>query len=291
MIVLVFKSGDTLRLGVRTAQGVIDVAAVKAARGGSVPDTPEAFYRAGLDGLQALKEFVGGPIQPRHIYAEDSLTLGPVTPNPGKIVCIGLNYRKHAEESGAAIPEHPVVFSKFNNTLAAAGQAIPLTRELTRVDYEAELAVVIGRTARHVDESRALDCVLGYCNANDLSDRSLQFLSSQWLLGKTPDYFFPIGPYLVTADEIGDPQSMPIKGWLNGQLRQNSSTADMIFNVAQVIAFISRYMTLDPGDVISTGTPEGVILGMQEKVWMKPGDEYTVEIGSLGRLSNRMVEG
>jgi 2-keto-4-pentenoate hydratase/2-oxohepta-3-ene-1,7-dioic acid hydratase in catechol pathway len=131
--------------------------------------------------------------------------------------------------------------------------------------------------------------VLGYCNANDLSERKLQFVSGQWLVGKTLDKFLPLGPYLVTADEVGNPQALSIKGWLNGQERQNSNTADMIFSVAQIIAYASQYMTLSPGDVISTGTPEGVVFGMKEKVWLKPGDEYAVEIAKLGRLTNRVV--
>lgn len=158
------------------------------------------------------------------------------------------------------------------------------------MDYEAELCVVIGKRARYVSEADALDHVLGYCNANDLSERALQFASSQWLLGKTLDKFLPIGPYLVTADEVNDPQSLPVRGWLNGELRQNSHTSDMIFSVAQCISYASQFFTLEPGDIISTGTPEGVILGMKDKVWMKPGDVYEVEIGPLGRLRNQLVE-
>ena len=159
------------------------------------------------------------------------------------------------------------------------------------MDYEVELAVVIGKEAKYVSEADALDYVLGYCNANDVSARELQMRTSQWLLGKTSDSFCPLGPYLVTADEVGDPQKLATRSWLNGELRQNSNTADMVFTVAQVVSYISQYMTLKPGDVILTGTPEGVILGMKEKVWMKAGDKVAVEVEKLGRLTNTLVAG
>ena len=158
-----------------------------------------------------------------------------------------------------------------------------------RIDYEVELAVVIGKTAKYVSAEQALSCVLGYCNANDVSARDLQLRTSQWLLGKTLDSFCPFGPYLVTADEVPDPQNLPTRSWLNGDLRQNSNTADMVFSIAEVISYASQYMTLKPGDVILTGTPEGVILGMKERIWMQPGDEITVEVGNLGKLSNTLV--
>ena len=189
-----------------------------------------------------------------------------------------------------APPDNPVLFSKFNNAIAAHNEDIPIQADWKTVDYESELGVVIGKSARNVREADALNHVLGYCNMNDVSERHLQMLTGQWLLGKTLDKFLPVGPYVVTADEISDPQNLSIKGWMNGDLRQNSSTADMIFSVAEIIAFASKVMTLSPGDVISTGTPEGVILGMEPKVWMKPGDEYVVEVEGLGRLTNRMVE-
>lgn len=289
MIFLTFHAENTLKLGLKNERGILDVAAASSALGLNLPVTPDAFYSAGLDALPAFTE-LSADAPAEYIYPEDSLTLGPVVPNPGKVLCVGLNYRQHAAETGSKIPEQPILFSKFNNTIAASGENIPITAEMQAVDYEAELVVVMGKTAKNVTEADALNYVLGYCNGNDLSERRLQFVSGQWLLGKTSDKFLPIGPYLLTADEAGDPQNMPVRGWLNGELRQNSNTADMIFTVAQVIAYASRYMTLHSGDIISTGTPEGVILGMQEKVYMKPGDEYTVEIGNLGRLTNRIVE-
>lgn len=219
------------------------------------------------------------------------LKVAPSVPNPGKIICVGLNYRKHAAESGMAEPEYPLLFSKFNNSIAGDGDLIPMAEDWLQVDYEAELVVVMGRTAKNVTVEDALDYVLGYCNGNDLSERALQFRSGQWLLGKSLDDFMPIGKYLVTADDIPNPQDLRIRGWMNGELRQDSNTADMIFSVAEIISYASQFMTLQAGDIISTGTPEGVILGYapDEQQWMQAGDEYIVEIEGLGQLKNKMV--
>jgi 2-keto-4-pentenoate hydratase/2-oxohepta-3-ene-1,7-dioic acid hydratase in catechol pathway len=210
--------------------------------------------------------------------------------NPGKIICVGLNYRNHAKESGLEPPPVPVLFPKYLNSLAAPDEAIPLIPAAKRYDYEAELAVVIGKRTKYVSEEAALDAVLGYCNANDISARELQGLTSQWMLGKALDKFLPIGPYLMTADEARNPQNWLVRCWLNGDLRQNSNTSDMIFSVAQIVSFVSQHMTLEPGDLISTGTPEGVILGRKERIWMKAGDTMTVEVGPLGKLTNTLVD-
>lgn len=292
MRILTYRTDSGLALGIKTDQGVIDVAAAAEALGCSnVPRTPPAFYAQGLDAMPAmaaLTESATADDAP-WLVDEASLQLGPCVPNPEKILCVGLNYRRHAEESGSAVPEVPVLFSKFNNALAADGEDVPLPDAAEKYDYEVELAVVIGKTAANVSEDRALDYVLGYTNANDLSARDLQMRSSQWLLGKTLDKFCPIGPYLVTADEVSDPQQLSTKSWLNGELRQNSNTVDMIFSIAEVIAYVTRYFTLKAGDVILTGTPEGVILGMQEKVWMKSGDVVSVEVGDFGKLTNKLV--
>jgi 2-keto-4-pentenoate hydratase/2-oxohepta-3-ene-1,7-dioic acid hydratase in catechol pathway len=301
MILLTIRDGDDLRLGVKTARGVIDVAAAQAALGqdqgdGRLPQTVEAAITGGEAARSALTDLVaraeaadatGSP----WLMDEGSLTLGPSVPNPGKIVCVGLNYRKHAEETGAAIPTSPVLFSKFSNTVAGPDEDVPLTDAATQYDYEVELAVVMGETTKNVSAADALNTVFGYATANDLSARDLQNRTSQWMLGKTMDKFMPIGPYLVTADEVGDPQKLAIRTWLNGELRQDSNTDDMIFPVAELIAYISRHFTLEPGDVIITGTPEGVILGMAEKRWMVPGDVVEVEVDGLGKLRNRMVAG
>ena len=222
--------------------------------------------------------------------AESELQLAPSVYRPGKIIAVGLNSRRHAQETGSPIPQTPILFSKFNNTLAAACDPVKLPSVASQYDYEVELGVVIGRQAHYVEKERALEYVLGYCTANDLSARDLQFRTSQWLLGKTLDRFCPVGPYLVTRDEVPDPQKLGLRSWLNGELRQNSNTGDMIFSVAEIVSYASRYMTLEPGDLIITGTPEGVILGMPEpRTWLKAGDEVAVEVEGLGRLVTPLV--
>ena len=290
MKLLTYQTDDGLKLGIVTERGILDVAAAAAAAGAKRPITPDAVYGRGNAVLPRLDQLAAATNDPAHFHNEDDLTLGPAVPNPGKILCIGLNYQKHAAETGATPPDEPVLFSKFNNAIAAPNEDIPIQADWTNVDYESELGVVMGGTARNVSVDNALDYVFGYCNMNDLSERRLQMLSGQWLLGKTLDKFLPLGPYVVTADEIPDPQNLSVKGWMNGEPRQDSNTADMIFTVAEVIAYASKVMTLSPGDVISTGTPEGVIMGMDPKVWMKPGDEYIIEVEGLGKLVNRLVE-
>lgn len=290
MKLLTFTQNSNLSLGLKTGDKVLDVAAAAVALGVEhVPTTIEAAISGGQSALAALREqATDSSAGTAWLLDEGALQLGPCVPNPGKILCVGLNYRRHAAESGQAAPQTPVLFSKFSNSLAAPGEAIPLPANAEQYDYEVELGVIMGRQARYVSEADALDYVFGYCTVNDLSARELQTRTSQWLLGKTLDKFLPLGPYLATADEVGDPQSLYLKTWVNGNLRQNSNTADMIFSVAQIISYASQYLTLNPGDVIITGTPEGVILGMKEKVWLKAGDEVTVEVEKLGKLSNVM---
>ena len=285
-----YQTAAGAQIGIVTDRGVLDVAAAVASSGADCPSSPDAVYSMGNAALPALQSLLDSA-DDSHFLDEAALTLAPAVPNPGKILCVGLNYSKHAAESGMPPPEEPVLFSKFNNSLAAHNEDIPLQADWGAVDYESELGVVIGAEVRNASVDDALDAVLGYCNMNDISERDLQMRSGQWLLGKTLDKFLPVGPIVVTADEIPDPQNLSIKGWMNGELRQDSNTADMIFSVAEVIAYASKIMTLSPGDIISSGTPEGVILGMTPRVWMQPGDEYVVEVEGLGRLVNRMVEG
>jgi 2-keto-4-pentenoate hydratase/2-oxohepta-3-ene-1,7-dioic acid hydratase in catechol pathway len=289
MKLLTFRNGDGLRLGIKTARGVIDVLAANEALGiYGIPDDPVAFLQTGLSALPQMQSLLAQTADTDTWSLDESdLELGPCIPFARKIICVGLNYRRHAEESGMPVPTTPVLFSKFDNAIAAPNEIIPLPSNATKYDYEAELVVVIGKRARYVTVDGALDYVLGYCTGNDISARDLQTLTSQWLLGKTLDKFLPLGPYLATADEV-DPTNLSIKCWLNGELRQDSNTSDMVFSVAEVISYASQYMTLEAGDIISTGTPEGVILGRDPKVWMKAGDEVTVEVGDLGRLTNVM---
>lgn len=212
-------------------------------------------------------------------------TLAPVL-NPQKIICIGLNYSDHAAESGIDIPEEPVFFTKFNSSIIGPGQSIILPRITKQVDYEAELAVIIGRRGKHIPEEKALEYVAGYTAFNDISARDLQFRGGQWVKGKALDTFAPLGPYLITADEIEDPHNLEIKLWLNDELMQNSNTGRMIFKIPALIAFLSRLFTLEPGDVIATGTPPGVGFVRVPPVFLRPGDKVTVYVERVGTLTN-----
>ena len=213
--------------------------------------------------------------------------LAPI-PRPAKVLCIGLNYRDHARETNATIPTEPIVFSKFATAVIGPGSPIVLPRVSQKVDYEAELVVVMGRGGKNIPAAEAGSYVAGYMNGNDVSARDWQLEKpgKQWLLGKSPDTFAPTGPYLVTADEVADPRHLPIRLRLNGQIMQDSSTAELIFSVEQLIEHISKLVTLEPGDLIFTGTPPGVGMARNPPVFLKPGDRVEVEIGDLGTLSN-----
>ena len=211
-------------------------------------------------------------------------------PTPQKIVCVGLNYRDHAEEQGVGLPERPLLFAKWPNTLIGDGDAIRLPSISKNVDYEAELGVVIGRRATAVSAGDALEFVEGYVVANDVSGRDLQFSDGQWVRGKSLDTFLPVSN-LVPASEVPAPQSLPIRAILNGQVMQDSNTSNMVFGVADIVAFVSQAITLEPGDLIITGTPAGVGAFRDPKVWLQPGDEITIEIDGLGSITNPVVAG
>ena len=206
---------------------------------------------------------------------------------PGKIVAIGLNYVDHAEETGQPIPEVPVVFGKYPNTIVGPGEPIRIPPIAEQIDYEAELAVVIGRRAKGVPEPEALEYVFGYTNSNDVSARDLQFSEGgQWTRSKSIDTFCPTGPYIATRDEIPDPQNLYIRAILNGDVVQDGHTSRMIFSVAELVSFLSQGMTLEPGDIIITGTPPGVGMAREPQLWMKPGDEVSIDIEGLDTLTN-----
>jgi 2-keto-4-pentenoate hydratase/2-oxohepta-3-ene-1,7-dioic acid hydratase in catechol pathway len=205
---------------------------------------------------------------------------------PGKIVCVGLNYLDHAQEGGMDLPKAPLLFAKWPNTLIGDGETIVLPPESKEVDYEAELGVVIGTTAKRVSEAEALDHVEGYICVNDVSARDMQFGDGQWTRGKSPDTFCPVGPRLVPREQIADPQQLGIRCILNGETMQDSSTSQMIFSVAEIIAYVSQVITLEPGDLIATGTPAGVGVFKDPKVLLKDGDEVSIEIDGLGTLTN-----
>ena len=205
---------------------------------------------------------------------------------PSKIVCVGLNYRDHAEEQGTELPSAPLLFAKWPNALIGPGEPIVIPRVSKQVDYEAELGVLIGELVRHVSKENALEAVRGYICLNDVSARDLQFSDGQWTRGKSADTFCPVGPQLVPAVDVPDPQALGIRCVLNGETMQDSTTANMIFTVAEIIAYASATMTLEPGDLIATGTPAGVGVFRDPPVLLKEGDEVTIEIDGLGSLTN-----
>ncbi len=223
------------------------------------------------------------------VLPRERVALGPPVPRPGKIVCVGLNYRDHAAESNMPVPSSPVTFSKYVTAIVGPDQPIRLPKASAQVDYEAELAVVIGRRARHVPVERAFDCVLGYMNLNDVSARDLQFADGQWQRGKSCDTFAPTGPYIVTRDAVADPHALRIRCRVNGETLQDSSTRQLIFGVDHVIAFLTETVTLEPGDIIATGTPPGVGFARKPPIFLKAGDVVEIEVEGLGVLSNPVI--
>ncbi len=206
-----------------------------------------------------------------------------------KVVCVGLNYRSHAEHAGFQIPETPNIFSKFTNAVAFDGDAVELPPWEHTYDYEAELVIVMGRTAWGVDREAAMDCILGYTCGNDLSCRESQMRSGQWLIGKTMPGFAPVGPVIVAKEDFDALAPHAIRSYVNGQLRQDGDISDMIFNVAEIVSYVSHYVRLEPGDLIFTGTPSGVILeNKTDPQWLRPGDTVEIEIEGIGRLRSTM---
>ena len=276
-------------LGAVTGDGVIDVRAAAHKLGIAVPATVDALLRRDAN-AELVRVIEGAKRSGVPLLAEAEITHGRLFTHPGKIVCVGLNYRQHAKEIGMPEPRVPPLFSKFNNALAGHGSIVTLPpKEISaKFDYETELLIVIGKACRNVTEADALDYVAGYCTAHDLSARDLQMElpAAQWLIGKTLDNFAPIGPYFVSADLVGDPNNLKLETRVNGELCQSSCTSDFIFNVQQIIAYISKHWTLEAGDIIFTGTPQGVIAGKpkEQQVWLKPGDEVVSVIENLGEL-------
>ena len=228
----------------------------------------------------------------RVLVPESRARFGPAVPRPGKIICVGLNYRRHAMETGNPIPPVPILFNKYNNTLVGHRGTIRLPVKVSsQFDYEVELVVVMGKQARDVPEEKALAHVFGYANGNDFSARDLMRVTSQLMLGKTCDGFAPLGPWVVTADQIPDPQNLRIATYVNGERRQDSNTSDMIYSCAQIVSYCSRHMTLLPGDIIYTGTPQGVILGYppEKRVWLKAGDKVVTEVEKCGVLEVTLI--
>jgi 2-keto-4-pentenoate hydratase/2-oxohepta-3-ene-1,7-dioic acid hydratase in catechol pathway len=277
-----FDSGDGARAGLIEAERVVDAwALLGEPHRGSLR---ELIAAGRVEDLRGRLGDTGAPSHPL-----SSVRLLPPIPDPDKLVCIGLNYRKHAAEVGVdldSLPDVPTIFAKYPNALVADGATVRVPTAKT--DYEAEVAFVVGRRAKDVEEADALDYVAGYTLLNDLSARDLQGATPQWMPGKVFDGSAPCGPWLVTPDEAGPPDAIAIRLTLNGEEMQNGATDDLIFSIPQLVAQLSKLMTLEPGDVVSTGTPEGVGMGRKPRVWLADGDEIAIESPTLGRLVTRI---
>jgi 2-keto-4-pentenoate hydratase/2-oxohepta-3-ene-1,7-dioic acid hydratase in catechol pathway len=274
MRLVTYRGDDGARAGALTADGVIDAAAL-----------------LGIDRIGVRELIAGGRVDELRtaLGGTDASPVSgaellPPLPDPDKIVCIGLNYRSHAAEAGIEPPEQPTFFAKFRNALAAPGATVELPAASEKVDYEAEVAFVIGRRCKDVEDADALDAVAGFLLLNDLSARDLQFATPQWMPGKVFDGSAPCGPAIVTPDEAGAPDAISFSLDLNGERMQEASTSDLIFSIPQLLARLSRWMTLEPGDIISTGTPSGVGSIRKPRVWLKPGDEIAISSPTLGEL-------
>jgi 2-keto-4-pentenoate hydratase/2-oxohepta-3-ene-1,7-dioic acid hydratase in catechol pathway len=282
---------EGVRLAAKLPAGILtfsQTGAIFPLRGMPVPITLQEALSVdgGLENLlSSLQSVVDHPDVSKFIVPESEIEVTTLF-HPGNVVCVGLNYKDHAKESNIAPPKRPVLFAKWTSAVIAPGDAIVLPPDTQEVDYEAELAVVIGRTCRSASVENALDYVAGYTCMNDVSARDFQRDDGQWVRAKSQDTFGPMGPYLVTRDEIVDPQVLPISCTVNGCVLQNSNTREMIFSVRELIAFISRGITLHPGDVISTGTPHGVGFAHKPPIFLRAGDNVIVEIEGIGQLSN-----
>ncbi len=292
MILLTAITPSGPRLAIKTSAGIVILEKPQGKKS-SLPVTLEealfvpgaldrvrTFFHENLKDSAKLREWA---------TPEEKIHLGPLF-RPRNVLCIGLNYKDHAAEGGVPLPEKPVVFAKLTGCITGPDDAIVLPPDTKEVDYEAELAVVMGRRCRGVSTSDALDYVAGYTCLNDVSARDFQRGDGQWVRAKSQDTFGPMGPYLVTGEDIPDPQTLPIRCLVNGTTLQDSNTEKMIFGVRELIAFISRGITLEPGDVISTGTPHGVGFARKPPIFLKGGDEVVVEIEGIGRLSNPVKE-
>ena len=289
------RAEDGYALGLEWEHGVLNVTATAQALGLPAPQDVDALLQQGLGGQVrfVLEAVVRRPDIAISTPMED-VAFGPIVTRPGKIICIGFNYKKHAEETGTEIPKAPPLFAKFSNALNHHEGTVKLPADVDSwFDYETELVMVFGRECRDVTEADALDYVAGYATGNDLSARGLQTATSQVTAGKISDGFAPVGPWLVTSDRVPNPNNLRISTTVNGEQRQNWNTNDMIFDCRKLIAFCSGIMTIKPGDILFTGTPQGVIFGQKipaaTRRWLKPGDEVVSTLEGLGDLSVKLV--
>ena len=284
------------RAGIAHEGAVVDVSASRLSRADEALGQGDLSVRALLERGQAYVEEVFAWAKPQfdarsHLLPLDTLELGPPVPDPDKILCLGVNYREHAAEAQQELPAVPMFFAKFRNSLIGPSSPILLPRVSTQIDYEGELAVIIGSRCKEVFEQEALQYVAGYSIMNDVSARDIQLQTSQWTAGKALDTFGPMGPGMVLASDIPDPQTLMLTTRVNGQVVQHESTANMIFSVATSIAFLSSLMTLEPGDIIATGTPSGVGFKRTPPLFLQEGDVVEVEIERIGSIRNPVMRG
>lgn len=258
-----------------------------------LPADPNAFFAMGKDTMDRAKTaftyVLNDLVHEDLSFASDQVELGTPIPNPGKIICIGQNYADHVAEMNSSLPEYPVLFAKYSNALIGPEDDIQKSPLTDKLDYEVELVIVIGDEAKEVNEEDAFDYIAGYTIGNDTSARDLQKRTPQWLQGKSHDNSTPIGPYIVTADEIANPENLGIRAFVNGEKRQESTTKELIFKIPTLIEFISSLITLQPGDIIFTGTPHGVAAGMNPPQFLNVGDVVTLEIDGIGKLENKVI--
>lgn len=283
MKLVTFTHAGRTRIGAVEAEAVVDFAA----HGRALPDDMLTFLAQGEAAFNAAREACAS--------GTGRLALGDVSleapiRRPPKILAVGLNYRDHVAEGGFDVPTVPVIFNKQSTAVTGPQGVIYLPKESDQLDYEGEFAFVIGKRCRRVPKEKALDVIAGYTIANDVSVRDWQFRSPTTTMGKSWDTHCPLGPWLVTPDEVSDPHDLALRTWVNGELRQDSNTRNLIFDCSDIIVHLSTAFTLEPGDVICTGTPSGVVLGMEPKVWLKAGDVVRITIDRLGTLENRVVD-
>jgi 2-keto-4-pentenoate hydratase/2-oxohepta-3-ene-1,7-dioic acid hydratase in catechol pathway len=253
------------------------------------PACMKKFIERGSELRSRAEQLIEQRVNNDAIFKLSEVKILPPIAKPDKIICVGLNYFDHCKETGMEPPASPVIFSKYSNAITGHNDPIEIPINSTEVDFEAELAFVIGKEAKRVSEEEADDYVFGYTIMNDISARDLQFQDGQWSRGKTADTFAPFGPVIVTKDEVGDPHNLAISLELNGEIMQDSNTSNLIFTVPKIISFLSQSMTLMPGDLIATGTPPGVGMGRNPKIWLKNGDRMNVRIEKIGTLSNHVI--
>lgn len=282
MKLVTFTHGGSTRIGVLDGTNVVDLSV-------AAPQLPRemcAFLTAGADALSAAKAAVAG--SSGRIACADVKLQAPIL-RPPKILAVGLNYKDHIAETGNKTPEYPMIFNKQSTSVNSPSGDIHLPRASEQLDYEGEFAIVIGRYCRHVPKNRAREVIAGYTIANDVSVRDWQRRVPTFTMGKSWDTHCPLGPCITTADEVGDPHTLDLKTWVNGELRQSSNTSQLLFNAYDLIEHLSTAFTLEPGDIISTGTPGGVAAAMKPPKWLKPGDVVKIAIDKLGEIENRVI--